>query len=85
MLQQEEVQLMEQVKEVKASLAEEDSRLRLLKERVDVRMFRLKVCRFLPQFGSRRRHLLVAGVGNGTRHGGLLCWPDTGLQGSVRI
>lgn len=40
---------MEQVKEVRAALEEEDSHLRLLKEKVDVRMFRLKVCRFFRQ------------------------------------
>lgn len=62
LLQQEEVLLMEQVKEVKATLAEEDSRLRVLKEKVDVCMFRLKVCRLLRQCDSRRHHLLVAGV-----------------------
>lgn len=71
---------MEQVKEVKATLDEEDSRLRLLNEKADVRRFRLKVCRLFLQCDSRQCDLLVAGVQHGPRGEGLLCWSDSRRQ-----
>lgn len=76
---------MEQVKEVQATLEEEDSRLRLLKEKVDVRMFRLKVCRFFLQCDSRQWRLLVAGVSHGTGGEVLLCRSDNRCQRCPRI
>lgn len=72
---------MEQVEDVQATLEEEESRLKHLKEKVDVRTLELKVCRASschrsPRCDSSRCHLLVAGVKLGAGGEGLLCRPD---------